>query len=100
MDKGCTLSLQQIDRIEDLSKVEFVPDQEIIRFQDGQKKLIMTAQLSNNRTIQKVYTFYSDRYGFDIEVRYQGFSEDVDALISWNGGVPFTEKIQKWTFLK
>ena len=90
--QGLALSLQQIDRIEDLSKVEFVPDQEIIRFQDGQKKLIMTAQLSNNRTIQKVYTFYGDRYGFDIEVRYQGFSEDVDALISWNGGVPFTEK--------
>ena len=90
--QGLSLSLQQIDRIEDLSKVEFVPDQEIIRFQDGQKKLVMTAQLSNNRTIQKVYTFYSDRYGFDIEVRYQGFSEDVDALISWNGGVPFTEK--------
>ena len=90
--QGLALSLQQIDRIEDLSQVEFVPDQEIIRFQDGQKRLIMTAQLSNNRTIQKVYTFYSDRYGFDIEVLYQGFSEDVDALISWNGGVPFTEK--------
>ena len=40
--QGLALSLQQIDRIEDLSKVEFVPDQEIIRFQDGQKKLIMT----------------------------------------------------------
>ena len=51
--QGLALSLQQIDRIEDLSKAEFVPDQEIIRFQEGQKQLIMTAQLSNNRMIQK-----------------------------------------------
>ena len=90
--QGLALSLQQIDRIEDLSKAEFVPDQEIIRFQSGQKQLIMTAQLSNNRIIQKIYTFDSERYGFDLEVRYEGFSEDVDALIGWNGGVPFTEK--------
>tara|TARA_B100000674_G_scaffold199399_1_gene162738 strand:- start:1113 stop:2849 length:1737 start_codon:yes stop_codon:yes gene_type:complete len=90
--KGLVLSLQQIDRIEDLSQAEFVPDQEVIRFQEGQKQLIMTAQLSDNRTIQKVYTFNSERYGFDLEVRYKGFSEDVDVLISWNGGVPFTEK--------
>ncbi len=90
--QGLALSLQQIDRIEDLSKAEFVPDQEIIRFQSGQKQLIMTAQLPNNRVIQKIYTFDSERYGFDLEVRYEGFSEDVDALIGWNGGVPFTEK--------
>ena len=90
--KGLVLSLQQIDRIEDLSQAEFVPDQEVIRFQEGQKQLIMTAQLSDNRTIQKVYTFNSERYGFDLEVRYKGFSEDADVLISWNGGVPFTEK--------
>ena len=90
--QGLALSLQQIDRIEDLSQVEFVPDQEIIRFQEGQKQLIMTAQLSDNRTIQKVYTFDSKRYGFDLEVQYEGFSEDVDALLSWEGGVPFTEK--------
>ncbi len=90
--QGLALSLQQIDRIENLSKAEFVPDQEIIRFQDGQKQLTMTAKLSGNRIIQKVYTFDSEKYGFDMEVRYEGFSEDVDALIGWNGGVPFTEK--------
>ncbi len=90
--QGLALSLQQINRIEDLSRTEFVPNQEVIRFQEGQKQLIMTAQLSNNRIIQKVYTFDSERYGFDLEVRYEGFSEDVDAFVSWNGGVPFTEK--------
>ena len=90
--QGLALYLQQIDRTEDLSRVEFMPDQEIIRFQEGQKQLIMTAQLSKNRIIQKVYTFDSERYGFDLEVRYEGFSEDVDASLIWNGGVPFTEK--------
>ncbi len=90
--RGLLLSLQQMDEVQDLSRVEFVPNREQINLSDGEETLILSAQLSQGRIIEKVFTFYGDRYGFDFELRYQGFSEDVEAFITWQGGIAFTEK--------
>lgn len=88
---GLTVRLQQIDTVEDLSRVEFEPSREKLVVSDGQGTLTMRAQLEGGRIIEKVFTFYSDRYAFDLELRYAGFSEDVDAILGWQGGIPFTE---------
>ena len=92
--RGLSLILEQIDEVEDLSEAEFKPSREKIILEQGTQNLILRAELAQGRVIEKVFTFYADRYGFDMELRYQGFSEDVDAFISWQGGVPFTEKNQ------
>jgi YidC/Oxa1 family membrane protein insertase len=90
--RGLILSLQQLDKITDLSHIEFVPNREQVKLDEGQETLKLSAQLGQGRVIEKVFTFYADHYGFDFEVRYEGFSEDVDAFITWQGGIAFTEK--------
>jgi YidC/Oxa1 family membrane protein insertase len=89
--RGLVLSLQQLDEVQDLSHVEFVPNREQVKFSEGQETLKMSAQLGQGRVIEKVFTFYGDRYGFDFELRYEGFSEDVEAFITWQGGIDFAE---------
>lgn len=91
---GLVVRLEHIDAVQDLSRVQFLPSREKLVLDEGQGTLIMRAELGGGQIIEKVFTFYADRYAFDLELRYAGFSEDVDGLLSWQGGIPFTESLR------
>ena len=90
------LSLRQMNgAVESLTKTEFKPDRDRIRLQGERETetLVLSADLGGGRLVAKELTFYSDSYGFDFVLKYRGFSEDVDAEIGWEGGIPFTEEL-------
>ena len=81
---------------ENLLMAEFKPDRDRITVNAGSETLVLSADLGNGRFIAKELTFYSDSYGFDFVLKYRGFSEDVDAEIGWEGGIPFTEELLEY----
>jgi YidC/Oxa1 family membrane protein insertase len=53
----------------------------------NEKKLIFTRSFPEEVTIEKIYTFYPDKYTFDLEVRVVNLSKEIlkqSALLSWN----------------
>ncbi|MEE3235127.1 MAG: membrane protein insertase YidC [Candidatus Latescibacterota bacterium] len=88
------LSLRHMNGfVEDLTKTEFKPDRDRISVQAEHEALVLSADLGDGRFLAKEFIFYSDSYGFDCVLKYRGFSEDVDAEIGWEGGIPFTEEL-------
>ena len=91
--RGLVLSLQRLDSVQDLSAVEFVPDQEKVSVSAGEQRVLrLTLDLDEGRRLEKVLTFYGDRYGFDLDLAYRGFDEDTEAALTWERGIAFTEK--------
>ena len=90
--RGLDVYLQQANDRESLSNTEFVPNLESLQVGPGEEReLVMVARLGNNRKIEKVFTFNGDRYGFDLELRYEGFDDDTEAILAWEKGIALTE---------
>ena len=88
------LSLRHMNGyIERLSEIEFKPDRDRLEVHVGNESLVLNADLGDGRFVAKELKFYADSYGFDCVLKYRGFSEDVDAELAWEGGIPFTEEL-------
>ena len=90
--RGLGIHLQRANYREDISSAEFVANQSSLQVGPGEEQsLIMVAQLNGGRRLEKVLTFNGDRYGFDLQVRYEGFDDDTEAILTWENGIAFTE---------
>ena len=90
---GLGIHLQRANYREDISSAEFVANQSSLQVGPGEEQsLIMVAQLDGGRRLEKVLTFNGDRYGFDLQVRYEGFDDDTEAILTWENGIAFTER--------
>jgi len=91
--RGLGIHLQRANYREDISSAEFVANQSSLQVGPGEEQsLIMVAQLGDGRRLEKVLTFNGDRYGFDLQVRYEGFDDDTEAILTWENGIAFTER--------
>ncbi len=91
--RGLGIHLQRANYREDISSAEFVANQSSLQVGPGEEQsLIMVAQLGGGRRLEKVLTFNGDRYGFDLQVRYEGFDDDTEAILTWENGIAFTER--------
>ena len=91
--RGLGIHLQRANYREDISSAEFVANQLSLQVGPGEEQsLIMVAQLGGGRRLEKVLTFNGDRYGFDLQVRYEGFDDDTEAILTWENGIAFTER--------
>ena len=89
---GLGIYLQRANYREDISSVEFVANQSSLQVGPGEERsLIMVAQLEDGRRLEKVLTFNGDRYGFDLQVRHEGFDDDTEAILTWENGIASTE---------
>ena len=90
---GLGIHLQRANYREDISSAEFVANQSSLQVGAGEERsLIMVAQLGGGRRLEKVLTFNGDRYGFDLQVRHEGFDDDTEAILTWQNGIAFTER--------
>ncbi|MDE2733021.1 MAG: membrane protein insertase YidC [Gemmatimonadota bacterium] len=90
---GLGIHLQRANYREDISSAEFVANQSSLQIGSGEERsLTMVAELGGGRRLEKVLTFNGDRYGFDLQVRYEGFDDDTEAILSWKNGIAFTER--------
>ena len=91
--RGLGIHLQRANYREDISSAEFVANQSSLPVGPGEEQsLIMVAQLDGGRRLEKILTFNGDRYGFDLQVRYEGFDDDTEAILTWENGIAFTER--------
>ena len=90
---GLGIHLQSANYREDISSVEFVANLSSLQVGLGEEhSLIMVAQLDGGKRLEKILTFNGDRYGFDLQVRHEGFDDDTEAIITWKNGIAFTER--------
>ena len=90
---GLGVHLQRANYREDISSAEFVANQSSLQIGLGEERsLSMVADLGGGRRLEKVLTFNGDRYGFDLQVRYEGFDDDTEAILTWENGIAFTER--------
>ncbi len=90
---GLGIHLQRANDREDISSAEFVANQSSLQIGPGEERsLSMVAELGGGRRLEKVLTFNGDRYGFDLQVRYEGFDDDTEAILTWENGIAFTER--------
>ena len=90
---GLGIHLQRANYREDISSAEFVANQSSLQVGLGEEhSLIMVAQLGDGRRLEKVLTFDGDRYGLDLQVRYEGFDDETEAILTWENGIAFTER--------
>ena len=90
---GLGVYLQQANERVDLSSIEFSSSQSNLRVEAGEERsLSLVAELDGGRRLEKVLTFYGDRYGVDLELRYEGFDDDTEAILAWENGIAFTER--------
>lgn len=91
--RGLGIHLQRANDREDISSAEFVANQSSLQIGPGEERsLSMVAELGGGRRLEKVLTFNGDRYGFDLQVRYEGFDDDTEAILTWENGIAFTER--------
>lgn len=91
--RGLGIHLQRANYREDISSAAFVANQSSLQVGPGEEQsLIMVAQLGGGRRLEKVLTFNGDRYGFDLQLRYEGFDDDTEAILTWENGIAFTER--------
>ena len=90
---GLGIHLQRANYREDISSAEFVASQSSLQVGPGEERsLSMVAELGGGRRLEKVLTFNGDRYGFDLQLRYEGFDDDTEAILTWQNGIAFTER--------
>ena len=90
---GLGIHLQRANDREDISSAEFVSNQSSLQIGPGEERsLSMVAELGGGRRLEKILTFNGDRYGFDLQVRYEGFDDDTEAILTWENGIAFTER--------
>ena len=90
---GLGIHLQRANHREDISLAEFVANQSSLQVGPGEERtLTMVVQLGGGKRLEKVLTFNGDRYGFDLQVRHEGFDDDTEAILTWENGIAFTER--------
>ena len=90
---GLVLETDTGERTVDLRNVAFVPDMDrLVVPEGGQGQVRLRAALGEGRYVEKRLTFYSDRYGIDLELVYDGMGENVVAYLDWQGGVAVAER--------
>lgn len=90
---GLGIHLQSANYREDISSAEFAANQSSLQVGLGEEhSLIMVAQLGDGKRLEKILTFNGDRYGFDLQVRHEGFDDDTEAILTWKNGIAFTER--------
>ena len=90
---GLGVHLQRVNHMEDISSAEFVADQSSLQVGPGEERsLIMVARLGGGKRLEKILTFNGDRYGFDLQMRHEGFDDDTEAILTWKNGIAFTER--------
>lgn len=72
-------------------------DADIIRLspENSSKKLRLSLDFGNGRIVREEFTFYHDRYSFDLDIQLEKLETFVDGLsysISYRGGLNSTEK--------
>jgi YidC/Oxa1 family membrane protein insertase len=78
-----------------LSAISFVSDKpDLSLSQKGEKKEIAFRFSSAGLSVTKTYTFYADRYGFDLSLSVNGNSALLGRkyYLAWASGMPATEK--------
>ncbi|MBW2596085.1 MAG: membrane protein insertase YidC [Deltaproteobacteria bacterium] len=76
-----------------LDSVDFTDDM-------GGKDLVFSWSYPGEVRVEKIYTFYPDKYSFDLEVRLTNLSDDTfreNALIEWNRYVDPSEKTDRYS---
>lgn len=66
----------------------------------GAKDLVFSWSYPGEVRVEKIYTFYPDKYSFDLEVRLTNLSDDTfreNALIEWNRYVDPSEKTDRYS---
>ena len=82
--RGLGIYLQRSNDRADLSSIEFVASRTNLQLGPGEERaLSLIAQLDGGERLEKVLTFNGDRYGFDLELRYEGFDDDTEAILAW-----------------
>lgn len=77
----------------DLSGVHFEPSAERLEIADGgQGVLSLTARLPDGRSVERLYRVSADRFGVEMGVRFQGFTDDAIAQVSWERGIALAER--------
>ena len=90
---GLGVHLQRVNHMEDISSAEFVADQSSLQVGPGEERsLVMVARLGGGKRLEKILTFNGDRYGFDLQMRHEGFDDDTEAILTWKNGIAFTER--------
>lgn len=90
--KGLLLSVKEREAQVDLATVGFVPDKEELVVGPGEEgSLRLQADLGGGRFVEKALRFNADRYGMDIDLRFSGFQEDTEALVTWYRGIAVAE---------
>ena len=78
-----------------LASLNFVPDRtELSLTHKGEKEELFFKLSSVGFSVTKTYTFYADRYGFDLTLSVEGNSALLGRkyYLSWSSGMPVTEK--------
>ena len=90
---GLALALSRGGDEVDLTGIEFAPDSQGLRLEVGeQATLRMTAELGVGRRVEKRFTFSADRHGFEMDLRYAGFTDEPHLLVGWRQGIANTEE--------
>ena len=61
---------------------------------DAPRNLVFTLPLGHDKFYRETYTFYADRYSFDLKIESRGLGElsgAAEVLFSWGGGLASTE---------
>ena len=90
---GLTLGIGDGASERDLSDLEFVPEFEGIRLEAGERGTMrMRAELGAGKSVEKVFVFSADRYGFEMDIRYSGFADEPHLFVGWEQGIANTEE--------
>ncbi|MCH7782925.1 membrane protein insertase YidC [candidate division KSB1 bacterium] len=98
-----SLSFFSIEGFEiDLSDFDFVPESPVFTGEsytisaiDGQRTIVMTADLGENRFVRKRFTIYPDSYYIDLEVEFENLNatmRDRKYFLTWGSGIRRNEK--------
>ncbi|MBD3288888.1 membrane protein insertase YidC, partial [candidate division KSB1 bacterium] len=76
---------------------EFDVDKRTIDLTSGRTEdvLVFSLKLDNNRTLKKIFTFYKDKYIFDLRIELTNLGEIIDDqkyTLTWLSGLEYTEK--------
>ncbi|MEA2013772.1 MAG: membrane protein insertase YidC [Thermodesulfobacteriota bacterium] len=82
--------------------VIFESDTDYLDFTDatGAKDLVFSWSYPGEVKVDKIYTFYPDKYAFDLETRFTNLSDDTireNALLSWTRHVDPSEKVNRYS---
>jgi len=91
--QGFILKLKDQESVQDLQTTEFVPNKEGINLAQGEEAtLSLKVDLGAGRSIEKIFRFNADQYGLNLDIIFNGFSEDIWAYLEWEKGIGLAEE--------